>query len=92
MATSCTLTTGNLQTAASSLLKTSYWNYSEQLEEFISRYKTRPPDIKFWPYGPYWPKYYDTEILETPRLSSVSPPYIEPLLRRNIGKIFANVL
>ncbi|KAK3087050.1 hypothetical protein FSP39_000988 [Pinctada imbricata] len=76
-----------LQATANNLLKTSFWNYSEQLEEFISRYKTRPPDIKFWPYGPYWPKYYDTEILETPRHCSTCPPF-EPILRGNIDTQF----
>ena len=31
--------------------------YSQQLEDYITRYRCRPPDIKFWPYGPYWPRY-----------------------------------
>ncbi|XP_021377488.1 cytosolic carboxypeptidase 2-like isoform X18 [Mizuhopecten yessoensis] len=79
------LSKGSLDTiqAQNKLLKTSYWNYSEQLEEFISRYKTRPPDIKFWPYGPYWPKFYDSEVLETPKHLNTSPKYKEPLARRH---------
>nr|XP_022332563.1 cytosolic carboxypeptidase 2-like isoform X28 [Crassostrea virginica]XP_022332571.1 cytosolic carboxypeptidase 2-like isoform X28 [Crassostrea virginica] len=76
------MTSEILQTAAANnLLKTSYWNYSEQLEDFIARYKTRPPDIKFWPYGPYWPKYYEDEVQETPRHLNNWPSDVEPLLR-----------
>lgn len=43
-------------------------SYSEQLAQFIAKFKRRPPDIRYWPYGPYWPKYYDYIILETPKL------------------------
>ena len=68
--------------AQNHLLKTSTWNYSEQLQDFISRYKTRPPDIKFWPYGPYWPKSYEEEVQETPRHIKCSPKSIEPLVKR----------
>ncbi|WAR16337.1 CBPC2-like protein [Mya arenaria] len=52
---------------------TSFINYSKQLEEFITKYKTRPRDIKFWPYGPYWPQYFESEILETPKLINTCP-------------------
>lgn len=84
------MTSEILQTAAASnLLKTSYWNYSEQLEDFIARYKTRPPDIKFWPYGPYWPKFYEDEVQETPKHLDNWPSYVEPLLRGpNRGKCY----
>lgn len=59
----------------------SFWNYSEQLEKFITKYKTRPPDIKFWPYGPYWPKRFSCDvILHTPRFISKSVEFSEPLL------------
>lgn len=59
--------------------KISYLSYSQQLEEYINKYKTRPPDIKFWPYGPYWPQYYDGEILVTPKHISDCPLEDEPL-------------
>ncbi|VDI71365.1 Hypothetical predicted protein [Mytilus galloprovincialis] len=70
----------NLYQSRNELLKTSYWNYSEQLEDFIARYKTRPPDIKFWPYGPYWPKYHEREILETPRFIKTAPNFHEKFI------------
>ncbi|CAC5383170.1 AGBL2_3 [Mytilus coruscus] len=70
----------NLYQSRNELLKTSYWNYSEQLEDFIARYKTRPPDIKFWPYGPYWPKYHEKEILETPRFMKTAPNFHEKFI------------
>lgn len=70
--------------AQNSILKTSFWNYSEQLEEFIARYKTRPPDIKFWPYGPYWPKFYDSIVLETPKHIRKIPTHKEPLFRSGV--------
>lgn len=73
----------NMYQTRNELLKTSYWNYSEQLEEFIARYKTRPPDIKFWPYGPYWPKYHEREILETPRFIKTVPNFHEKFLNQN---------
>ncbi|KAK3581757.1 hypothetical protein CHS0354_036079 [Potamilus streckersoni] len=70
---------------------TTVWNYSKQLQEFIQKYKTRPRDIKFWPYGPYWPKYYEDEILETPVLIRTSPPWLEPFLRKNEDSNAQNV-
>lgn len=54
-------------------------SYSQQLEEYISRYRSRPPDIKFWPYGPYWPRYYEGVILETPRFLCKFAPFQESL-------------
>ena len=71
--------------------KVSYVSYSQQLEEYINKYKTRPPDIKFWPYGPYWPRVYDTEILPTPRHITTCPNEPEPLATNDSddeGKLF----
>ena len=79
----------NLYQSRNELLKTSYWNYSEQLEDFIARYKTRPPDIKFWPYGPYWPKYHEREILETPRFIKTAPNFHEKFIDKlTEGKLY----
>ena len=64
---------------------TSFLSYSKQLEEFISKYKTRPHDIKFWPYGPYWPPYYEDEILEAPKHLYVHTDYKEPFQRKTDG-------
>lgn len=44
-----------------------FLRYSERLEEFIFTHKTRPPDFKFWPYGPYWPVNHIGPVVETPR-------------------------
>lgn len=41
--------------------------YTGQLEDYISKYKRRPDDIKYWPYGPYWPRHFDGFLLNTPR-------------------------
>ncbi|KAK7475648.1 hypothetical protein BaRGS_00033141 [Batillaria attramentaria] len=54
-------------------------SYSQQLEEYITRFRSRPPDIKFWPYGPYWPRYYEGVTLDTPRFLLKVPPFDEPL-------------
>lgn len=55
-----------------------YWKYSRQLEEFISKYKRRPMDIKFWPYGPYWPSNGRDILLETPTFVRTHPNVREP--------------
>jgi hypothetical protein len=65
---------------------TSFINYSKQLEEFITKYKTRPRDIKFWPYGPYWPAYFENEILDTPRFKETCPDIREPFILRKDGE------
>ena len=67
---------------------TSFLNYSKQLEEFISKYKTRPHDIKFWPYGPYWPPYYADEILEAPRHIYTCPGGKEEFQRKYDGTYY----
>ena len=50
-----------------------YNRYAKQLEEFILKFKTCPPDIKFWPYGPYWPDHYYGPLYETPKHIRASP-------------------
>ncbi|KAL8585690.1 hypothetical protein ACOMHN_022337 [Nucella lapillus] len=52
--------------------------YSQQLKDYITRYRCRPPDIKFWPYGPYWPRDHDGVHLDTPRFLRTVPPFLEP--------------
>lgn len=42
-------------------------SYTDQLEAFIGRYKRRPADIRYWPYGPYWPGHFEGLLLNTPR-------------------------
>ena len=69
---------------------TSFLSYSKQLEEFISKYKTRPHDIKFWPYGPYWPPYFQDEILEAPRHVYTCPEYKEAFQKKWDGKYDGN--
>lgn len=64
---------------------TNFLSYSKQLEEFISKYKTRPHDIKFWPYGPYWPQYYEDEILEAPKHCYKCPEETESFHRKANG-------
>ena len=71
---------------------TSFINYSKQLEEFITKYKTRPRDIKFWPYGPYWPAYFENEILDTPRFTQTCPDIREPFILRKHGESFIYIL
>ena len=63
-----------------------FLRYAEQLEEFIHKHKAKPPDIKHWPYGPYWPPFYYGLVIQTPKLLSVSPRHSEPLWRRDWGK------
>lgn len=45
-----------------------FLRYGERLEQFIFTHKTRPPDFKFWPYGPYWLLGHVGPVVETPRL------------------------
>lgn len=59
---------------------TSFINYSKQLEEFITKYKTKPRDIKFWPYGPYWPPYFENDILDTPKFLNTCPDVREAFI------------
>ncbi|CAG5127076.1 unnamed protein product [Candidula unifasciata] len=61
-------------------------SYTDQLEAFISRYKRRPADIKYWPYGPYWPAHFEGLLLDTPRHLVVGLQGCEPLV---VGE-FAN--
>ncbi|CAD5114345.1 DgyrCDS3484 [Dimorphilus gyrociliatus] len=61
--------------------------YSQHLEEFISKYKTKPPDIKYWPYGPYWPPHYYGPLLQTPKHLRTMPDYIEPLFCKDNKKL-----
>ncbi|XP_060592114.1 cytosolic carboxypeptidase 2-like isoform X8 [Ruditapes philippinarum] len=70
---------------------TSFINYSKQLEEFITKYKTRPRDIKFWPYGPYWPAYFENEILDTPRFKETCPDIREPFILRKDDQNYSTV-
>jgi len=65
---------------------TTFISYSKQLEEFITKYKTRPKDIKFWPYGPYWPPYYDNEVLDTPKLLNTFPKEKEGFQLKSDGE------
>lgn len=44
-----------------------YLSYGERLQQFIAVHKTRPADIKFWPYGPYWPVGHVGPVISTPR-------------------------
>lgn len=62
--------------------------YSQQLEEFINKYKTKPPDIKFWPYGPYWPPHYYGPLVTTPKHSRTMPSFIEPLCFKGFSFTF----
>ena len=67
--------------------------YSQQLEDYITRFRCRPPDIKFWPYGPYWPRYHDGVKLDTPRFLNTVPAYDEPRapkLRDEDGRCFSS--
>lgn len=65
---------------------TTFISYSKQLEEFINKYKTRPRDIKFWPYGPYWPPYFENEVLDTPKLLNTCPTEREEFQLKINGK------
>ena len=56
-----------------------YVRYAQQLEEFILKYKASPPDIKFWPYGPYWPPDIQGPVEETPRHNRQLPAHDELL-------------
>ena len=70
---------------------TSFINYSKSLEDFFTKYKTRPRDIKFWPYGPYWPQYFENEILESPKLLNTWPLEVEEFQRKKDGEFKTEV-
>ena len=59
--------------------RSTFARYATQLEQFIAKYKAPPPDIKYWPYGPYWPDHYYGEILDTPKYIRTIPAHPEPL-------------
>ncbi|GFS12030.1 cytosolic carboxypeptidase 2 [Elysia marginata] len=61
-------------------------SYSDQLEDYIVRYKRRPPDIKHWPYGPYWPRHFDGLLLNTPRHLWSAPREPELLAKDDFGR------
>lgn len=63
-----------------------YLSYSDQLEDYISRYKRRPQDIKYWPYGPYWPSQFEGLLLNTPRHLWKDTPGQEPLATGEYGR------
>ncbi|GFO12547.1 cytosolic carboxypeptidase 2-like [Plakobranchus ocellatus] len=67
-------------------LHVSQLSYSDQLEDYIIRYKRRPPDIKYWPYGPYWPRHFDGLLLNTPRHLWSAPREPEPLATAAFGR------
>lgn len=57
--------------------------YTKELENYIIRRRARPPDIQYWPYGPYWPHVRSGEeervIIETPNHIRTLPRLLEPL-------------
>ncbi|RUS91741.1 hypothetical protein EGW08_000449, partial [Elysia chlorotica] len=61
-------------------------SYSDQLEDYIVRYKRRPPDIKHWPYGPYWPRHFDGLLLNSPRHLWSAPREPELLAIGDFGR------
>ena len=67
-------------------LHVSQLSYSDQLEDYIIRYKRRPPDIKHWPYGPYWPRHFDGLLLNTPRHLWSAPREPELLATGEFGR------
>ncbi|KAK3798821.1 hypothetical protein RRG08_007178 [Elysia crispata] len=67
-------------------LHVSQLSYSDQLEDYIVRYKRRPPDIKYWPYGPYWPRHFDGLLLNTPRHLWSAPREPELLAKDEFGR------
>lgn len=70
---------GDNQMFYNAVERTCQVRYSQQLADFIRRYKTRPQDIKFWPYGPYWPTQYFGPLHATPRHNRTVPKFDEPL-------------
>ena len=71
-----------------------YVRYADVLEAFISKYKSRPPDIKFWPYGPYWPADSQGPAIQTPHHIRIIQEIPEPLYnpKLNNGKFFHSQL
>ena len=58
--------------------------YTEELEDYISKHRAPPPDIRYWPYGPYWPSRAGSEgpVIGTPKHVRQLPGYKEPLWHR----------
>lgn len=58
-------------------------SYTRELEAYILRNHASPPDMEYWPYGPYWPKTKQDEpdwiIFETPKHIRRHPRIVEPL-------------
>ena len=63
-------------------------SYTKELETYIFKHRAPPPDIQYWPYGPYWPQDLGDDeheenwqriLLETPKHIRTNPRYVEPL-------------
>ena len=55
-------------------------HYTDELCDFIATYKASPPDIKFWPYGPYWPEDFRPVLHHPPKHIREIPADAEPFL------------